>query len=349
MQVVHPVASRRFVPGLVCLLAALALAFTGPANAQVIVPPYDAVYSLTDLGAVAGLPTPYGGLTFLNGNPNVIVIGGAANSATGALYSIGVVRNGSNQITGFTGTAAPFSEGQYNDGGIVYGPGGVLFYARYPTNQIGQIEPGSTTNDKIVDLTPLGISSSVGALNFVPGGFPGAGQLKIVSYNTGEWYTATYAPDGLGTYNITAAVLNTTIQGGPEGFIYVPPGSPVFPANSLLVSEYGAGVVSTYQADGAGNPLTASRALFVSGLSGAEGAVIDPLTGDFLFSTFGGANRVIVVRGFAVPATPTPGGPGPTPTPGPPPAAEVPTLSTTALALLGLAIAAIAVLVLRRF
>lgn len=39
----------------------------------------------------------------------------------------------------------------------------------------------------------------------------------------------------------------------------------------------------------------------MTGLSGAEGAAIDPLTGDFLFSTFGGGDRVIVVRGFAAP------------------------------------------------
>ena len=34
-------------------------------------------------------------------------------------------------------------------------------------------------------------------------------------------------------------------------------------------------------------------------MGGADGAFIDPLTGDFLFSTFGGGDRVIVVRGFA--------------------------------------------------
>jgi hypothetical protein len=39
----------------------------------------------------------------------------------------------------------------------------------------------------------------------------------------------------------------------------------------------------------------------MTGLSGAEGAALDPLTGDFLFSTFGGGSRVIEVRGFAVP------------------------------------------------
>lgn len=339
------------------LTAALVLFSATPTAGQTIQPPYNAVYTLTDLGSVPSLPTPYGGLDFLPGNPNVIVIGGAANGASGALYTIGVVRNAQSQITGFSGTATFFSDGAFNDGGVVFGPGGVLFYTRYPNNEIGQVKPGSVITDKVIALTPLGVGSSVGALNFVPGGFPGAGQLKIVSYDTDEWYTAGYAPDGSGTYDITAPVLNTTIQGGAEGFIYVPAGSPIFPANSMLVSEYGNDVVSTYQFDAGGNPVPATRAVFVSGLTGAEGAVIDPVTGDFLFSTFGGTNTVIVVRGFALPPTPTPTtGPGVTPTvpaptptlgPGGPPA-DVPTLSTPMLALLGILMMAVALFVIRR-
>jgi hypothetical protein len=317
------------------LAAVILLLCAAVGAAQTVQPPYDASYTVTNLGSVPGLPTPYGGLAFLPSNSNVIVIGGLANNASGALYSIGVVRGTGNHITGFTGSATLYSEGQNNDGGVVFGPGGVLFYTRYPVNQIGQIEPGSAVNDRIIDLTPLGFSSSVGALNFVPAGFPAAGQLKIVIYNDGNWYTASYAPDGAGTYNITAPVLNTTISGGPEGFVYVPPGSPVFPSNSLLVSEYSAGAVSTYQFDAGGNPILASRAVFISGLTGAEGAVIDPVTGDFLFSTFGGGNQVIVVRGFAIPQgeTPTPtltpaGVATSTPTV-PPTATQTPTLTPT--------------------
>lgn len=347
-------------------LAVAILLASRPAGAQTVVPPYDGVYTLTNLGSVPSLPTRYGGLTFLTGNPNVLVIGGEANVATGALYSIGVVRNGLNHITGFTGTAAHFSEGQFNDGGIVFGPSNVLFYTRFPTNEIGEIKSGSTTTDKVVALTPLGVGSSVGALNFVPGGFPGAGQLKIVSYDTGQWYTASFAPDGSGTYDITSPVLNTTIDVGPEGFVYVPVGSPIFPSGtSMLVAEFDNDVIATYQIDGSGNPTPASRAVFVSGLTGAEGAVIDPMTGDFLFSTFGGSNQVIVVQGFAPPPTNTPAGvptstptntpvpPTPTntavpPTATPGSAAVVPTLSFPMLALFGLMLAAAAFLLMRR-
>ena len=98
-----------------------------------------------------GLPTPYGGLDFLPGNPNTIIIGGAANAAGGALYSIGVVRNGANQIIGLSGTATLFSEGQFNDGGVVFGPGGVLFYTRFRTMKWERSSPGarSTTRSSI--------------------------------------------------------------------------------------------------------------------------------------------------------------------------------------------------------
>ena len=50
-----------------------------------------------------------------------------------------------------------------------------------------------------------------------------------------------------------------------------------------------------------GDPTLASRRNFVIGLEGAEGAAIDPSSGDFLFTTFGGGDRVIVVHGFTIP------------------------------------------------
>lgn len=297
----------------------------------VIEPPFCGVYSATDLGAVPGLPPSYGGLTFLTGDPDTLLIGGNANTAPGELYSITVVRDSDDHVIGFSGTATIFAEAAYNDGGVAYGPDDVLFLARWPVNEVGQTRPGSATTDKIVSLGPLGVTASPGGLNFVPADFPGAGQLKIVTWSAGNWYSLDFTPDGTGTFDITAATLETQISGGPEGFIYVPPGSPLFSDfNSLLVSEYSVGSVAAYELDTGGNPLPTSRTTFIAGLTGAEGAVIDPLTGDFLFSTFGGGDRMIVVQGFAAPPptptstptetptatqTPTPA-PSATPTPG---------------------------------
>jgi hypothetical protein len=64
--------------------------------------------------------------------------------------------------------------------------------------------------------------------------------------------------------------------------------------------------IAAYQVDGEGDPIIASRRTVLTGLDGAEGAVLDPVTGDFLFSTFGGGSRVIVLRGFRAPAPPLP-------------------------------------------
>jgi hypothetical protein len=285
----------------VCLAAMLAVALAPAAHAQTVEPPFAGSYSFADIGSPPGVPASLGGLTLKAGTTDRLLIGGSANSAAGALYEIGLTRDGAGHITGFSGTATRVIDAAYNDGGVTYGPGGVLFLARWPANQLGQTRPGSAITDKVIDLGPLAVASSLASLQFVPAGQPGASSLKLASYSGGQWYDAAVTPDGSGTYNVggVTAMPNSTLSGGPEGFVYVTPGSPQFGAPSLLVSEYGAGNVGAYQVDANGDPVIATRRTFISGLTGAEGAFLDPLTGDFLFSTFGGGSRVIVVRGFA--------------------------------------------------
>jgi PEP-CTERM motif len=304
--------NTRLVKSAALTLTLILAVASGPAwGVPAIDPFYSSVYTMSNLGAVPGLPAEYGGLTFKLDDPNTILIGGNANEASGLIYSIGVTRDVSGHINGFVGTATPLGTyGAWNDGGVVFGPGGVLFLARWPNNEIGQVKLGSTAEDKIVNLGPLGVVASPGGLMFVPAGFPGAGLLKEVSWEGGQWYTLALAPDGSGTYDITSATLETTIVGGPEGMIYVPTGSPLFTVPSMLVDEWSAGNVVVYDVDSNGDPIAASRRNFITGLAGAEGAVVDPLTGDFLFSTFAGtpADAVFVVEGFvAPPPVPAPG------------------------------------------
>jgi hypothetical protein len=285
--------------------AALAVALivaAAPASAQTIAPAFAGNYSYVDLGSVTSLPTNYGGLTLKYDDPNTLIIGGSANNSLGEFYAVPVTRDANHHITGFAGPATLYSDGANNDGGVFFGPGNVLFYARYPSNQLGQIKPGNTTTtDKVIDLTALGIPSSVGGIGIVPPGQPGAGQLQIATYSSGAWTSATLTPDGTGTYNVTGVTPHaaSTLAGGPEGFIYVPTGSPVFTAPALLVSAWGAGRIDAYDVDANGDPIALTQRPFITGLSGAEGALIDPLTGDFLFSTYGGGNHLIAVRGFA--------------------------------------------------
>ncbi|MBI4430638.1 MAG: PEP-CTERM sorting domain-containing protein [Candidatus Omnitrophica bacterium] len=272
-----------------------------PAQAIMIGAEFAADYEFTDLGSVPSLPPSYGGLTLLQGDPNTLLIGGSANAAPGALYTVGVTRGADNHISGFSGVATFFAAAPFNDGGVVFGPSGVLFASQWPVNKLGQYLPGSVAPDKVIDLVPLGVASSHAAINFVPAGFSGAGQMKLVSWSGGQFYTAEFSPDGAGTFDITSVTHETTLPGGPEGFVYIAAGNAGFPVDSLLLSEWSAGKVGAYEIDADGNPIPASRREFLSELSGAEGAFIDPLTGDFLFSTFGGGDRVVVVRGFLPP------------------------------------------------
>jgi hypothetical protein len=143
------------------------------------------------------------------------------------------------------------------------------------------------------------VAQSAASLGFVPPGLPAAGALKVVSWSGGQWYTLAIRP-AQETFDVTAAKLELTLPGGPEGFVYVAAGSPQFDTTSLLVSEWTANQIATYQVDDAGNPRLGTRRTFISGLRGAEGAYRDPATGDFFFSTWGqSADPVIVVRGFA--------------------------------------------------
>ncbi|MCW5624419.1 MAG: PEP-CTERM sorting domain-containing protein [Burkholderiales bacterium] len=293
--------SNRFFRG--ALLAAGLSAASGLASAQSIAPTFADDYTLISLGSIAGVPTSYGGLTFLDAD--TLLIGGAANGSSGAIYSASVTRDEDGFVTGF-GTATLFATAPNIDGGLTIGPGGVLFYTGYPTNTIGQITAGSTAPDKVTTVTTNGVNSSMGSLIFVPAGYNGAGQLKVVSYNGGTWETLEYTADGNGTYDFGATSGEIFIGGGPEGVAYVPLGSVGFDNQSVLVSEYSTGNVVTYEIDANGDPILSTRQILVSGLGGAEGAAIDPVTGDFFFSTFGGGNQVVRVTGFTAPPVPEP-------------------------------------------
>lgn len=273
------------------------------AGAQTLDPVFAPFYTIVDQGSVPGVPGSYGGLTVANNDTNVLLIGGAANSFDANIYSVRFTRQDGGSMVGFDcGDAVVHADangtGGGIDGGLTYGPDGVLFYSTYSDNTIGQILPGSSGPDSITTLTSLGVASSTGTLAFVPDGFPGAGRLKIASFNASTWYDTTVSPAGDGTFTINPVGPAISIGGGPEGIVYIAAGNPGFAVDSVLVCEWSLGRVVAYDIDANGDPIVATRRIFITGLSGAEGATIDPLTGDFLFSTFGGGDRVIRVVGF---------------------------------------------------
>lgn len=282
--------------------ALVAIAAPRLAPAQQISAPFDQSYSWRSLGSVPGVPTPYGGITFKFDDPDVLLIGGAANSASGAVYQIRVTRDTQGAINGFTGQATLLATAPNIDGGLHYGPNNVLFFTQYPITGVGQIRAGSTAPDKLTTLNASNgwTSNSPGALTFVPPGYAGAGDLKVNSWSGAVLHTTAIRPDGTGTFDLVGFVRPVQISGGPEGLLFPPPGSPQLSDYShLIVCEYSAAGIAVYDLDANGDPIPASRRQFMTGVGGAEGATLDPATGAFLFSTFGGGNQVLVVDGFA--------------------------------------------------
>lgn len=271
--------------------------------------PFSSYYSCASLGSAPGVPTSYGGLTFKYDDPNTLLIGGAAASSVGRIYQIGVTRDPNKHIIGFSGTAKLYPNsaskiGQSNDGGLAFGPENVLFVTRYPANQLEQTKPGSIAPNKVTDLTPLGIDSSVGSIAFLPSGFPGEGSMKLVSFTTGGWYHVNFASDDNGTFDLRSPTLEANVVGA-EGIAFVPTGSPAFPLNSALIANYSSNSIITVPLDANGDPIMAQTQNFIQGVTGPEGAAIDPVTGDFLFCTFAGDGKIVRVSGFAGAGRPT--------------------------------------------
>ena len=277
------------------------LGFSGPAWSQTIAPTFSGDYTINTYAGPAGVTPPYGGLVFNPSDPNSLLLGGRANVTGGLIYQVGVTRDSGGHVNGFAGAPTPLWNAPNIDGGLAYGPNGVLFFTGFPDNTIGQILPSGPAR---IDSAP-GSLNSLGSLNFVPSGFSNAGALVVASFTNGSYGVLAITHDGGGTFDLGALTSGAgNIPGGPEGFVYITGGNAQFSANSMLISQYGAGTVSAYEVDALGLPILSTGRLFISGLSGAEGAAIDPLTGDFLFSTFGGGNQIAVVQGFDAPVTP---------------------------------------------
>ncbi len=280
----------------------------GAAMGQVLAPPFDVNYQLVGLGYPPGVPAPLGGLCFKPGDANKLLIGGSANGGSGAIYEIGITRTSNGYISGFSGTATLLATAPNIDGGLceIPGSGGTLVFTTYSNNSLGQLRPGSTTPDSYVSLSATGIASSTGTCQFVPTGFPGAGNFVVASYSTSRYYTlpltANPGPAPL-TYSFGSSGNEALFAaGGPEGIVYVPLFSPIFNETpTMLVCEYSAGRVSSYDVGTGGLPVPASRRDFITGLGGAEGGCLDPRTNSLLFSTFGGSAGVVMVPGFNLP------------------------------------------------
>jgi hypothetical protein len=228
-------------------------------------------------------PAPLGGMTFDATGTQLLLVGGAG--ATGATaYAHGPIRHpGTGRITGL-GSATPFGLTPNADGGLAL-HGGLLWWAKYPTHQVAQLDP--VTGLTATTALPAAWSTT-GGLTFVPPGYPNAGELIVSSYSYGSLYSFPIVPAGNGFFNLGPATLYATMpQFGSEGLAFVSSG-PL--AGHLLVANYTYGKIAAIPIAPSGLPVGGAATPVVlpviDNLSGAEGIAIDPLTGDLFVSSY---------------------------------------------------------------
>lgn len=259
-------------------------------TAQTVAAPFDATYStivLTAPGIVS-----YGGTAFLPTDPDTLLV---APWPSTTIYAVPLLRDALGRIQS-AGQATVAATVGGTDGGLAFGPTGVLFCTWFGPNRVSQILPGSAVTNRVDDLGPLGISATVGACTFVPAGLPGAGRLKVASYAGPGFYDVPLTPDGTGTFSPGTATLTAPLPTGTEGLVYAPASAPLF-GGQLLVCEWTAGSIVTYQVDANGDPLLATRQVVVNGVASPGGGAVDPTTGDLVFCVNGG--QLVLLRADA--------------------------------------------------
>ncbi|NNF44733.1 MAG: hypothetical protein HKN62_17135 [Phycisphaerales bacterium] len=261
-----------------------------------MMPEFAGTYGLDDLGPVPGLPSNYGGVAFDPGDPDTLLIAAGAVSGSAAIYAVPVTRGCFGEITGFAADATFVASSPFIDSGLTVAPGGTLLYTTYDGNTLGQITPGQPAADRLVDLSALGVTPSTGSAAIVPAGFPGAGRLKIGVYDDGDWYDATLAPDGSGTFDIAGVERRAIAVGnGLEGIAWIAGGQPNFPVPHVLVNNWDAERIDVMALDAAGDPDVTTRRTFAL-ITGPEGAAGDWRTPDIIVSSLGPEDHVAAVR-----------------------------------------------------
>lgn len=280
-----------------------------PAGANVqLAAPYDAIYKVYDLGTVPGVPSSLGGTVISATDQNTLLVAGGSESSTGAIYQIGIARNACGHITGFVGTATQLAATPYVDANLIYANDDLLLYTEWPQYNVSQIAGANTAPDRQIDLRTVGMAaddSGPGGLGRVPPNLAAAGEYRLVTWPGGRWFHAATAPDG-NLLSITGVTQTATLPNEPGGFAYVPAGSPGFTTQSMIVAEWRFDStmdrVAVYDVDTAGDPVVTTRRDFFAKFPRPWGAYFEPVTGDYLFLSWGsGEDHVYIVQGFVPP------------------------------------------------
>jgi hypothetical protein len=279
---------------------------------------YKPFYQAYDLGAVpkqgGGVLPRLGGLVVAPDDPLLAYVVGPSEVPEAQLHSIALERGPCGHIIGFKGEAQLVLMAPYLDL-MVNGPKGIVFVSHYPTADLSQYIAGQAALASTIDLGALGMEAihSPGGINFVPPGYPEAGQLRIAGFNinhngTSGWYRATIDYQDP-TYAITKLSKTVDIPNGPGGFAYIPVGSPLFPEQRIIMTEWNSvpQAVSSFAVDAAGDPIPDTRKGFFTSFAKPWGSYFEPETGDYIFLQWEQQpDHVYIVQGF-VPPPPLPG------------------------------------------
>jgi hypothetical protein len=228
-------------------------------------------------------PAHFGGVTFDASGSQMLVVGaGATVSATAFSYT--PIRDpGTSRITGLS-AGTSFAPTPGGDGGLEL-QGGLLWWTKYGSHQVGQYNPANATSYS-VGLPAFW--STTGGLTFVPAGYPNAGMLLVSSYTFGWIYSFPLVSAGNGFFNLGPASLYANMpQAGSEGMKFITSG-PL--AGHLLVANYTFQRIDAIPINPAtslpmGGVNTPVVNTIITGLAGAEGLGVDPVTGDLFISS----------------------------------------------------------------
>lgn len=281
-----------------------------PPGAEVVFSPeFAPLYAVYELGPPPSVPNPLGGTVILRDHVDELLIVGASEYATGAIYRVPIRRDACGHIVGFEGSSTRLGDAPYADANLLQtSDGASLLYTGWSVSEFSQWSLTTYAPLWTVSLPTLGLAGdSAGGFGQVPRALPGRGGYRIVGWPDGRWHEFSLASDA-GTWSVTGVTYTgTALSRGPGGFAYVPAGSPGFPRQSIILAEWSVGSVAVYEVDDDGNPEAASRRDFFSSFPRPWGAYFEPETGDFLFLTWGRPGQpdsLFVVQGFERPEEP---------------------------------------------
>jgi hypothetical protein len=263
-----------FLPAVI----ACSLANTLWAN-PVLVPSFPN-YTLLPLGSISGISAnfQYNGLAF---NGSQLLLSGGDDSTAGfqSIYSVPVVRNANQQVTGLQ-AATPYASvesyplnffGNFLAGGLVYAPNGTLLYTTDSVSFIGQYSPASTTSS----LTTAG-GIPLGGLGYLPNG-----QLVLTATN-GNCYPVSLS--GAGANGIYANVVIGAALAG----VNAPADSFADLSDGVLVGDSSTHSIMMYGLDASGHPTGVGAQVVTDSLNPIGfGLVRDPQHPQSYFFTTG--------------------------------------------------------------